>query len=65
MSQEDAPKLNHGKLDFHRDVLPLLEEKKSKWRAKLHRLQSEKEKISQDLVQLDIKLRNMESEKVR
>jgi predicted nucleic acid-binding Zn-ribbon protein len=65
MSQEDAPKLNHGKLDFHRDVLPLLEEKKSKWRAKLHRLQSDKEKISQDLVQLDIKLRNMESEKVR
>jgi hypothetical protein len=46
MSVEDAPKLNHGKLDFHRDVLPLLEEKKSKWRAKLHRLQSDKEKIS-------------------
>jgi predicted nucleic acid-binding Zn-ribbon protein len=45
--------------------LPLLEEKKSKWRAKLQHLQSDKEKISQDLVQLDIKLRNMESEKIR
>ena len=65
MSVEDAPKLNHGKLDFHRDVLPILEEKKSKWRAKLQRLQSDKEKISQKLVQLDINLRNMESEKIR
>ena len=63
MSPEDAPKLNHGKLDFNRDVMPLLEEKKSKWKAKLHRLQSDKEKISQDLIQLDIKIRNMESEK--
>jgi predicted nucleic acid-binding Zn-ribbon protein len=45
--------------------MPLLEEKKSKWRAKLQQLHSDKEKISQDLVQLDIKLRNMESEKIR
>ena len=65
MSLEDAPKLNHGKLDFHRDVMPLLEEKKSKWKAKMHRLLSDKEKISHELIQLDIKLRNMESEKAR
>ena len=65
MSLEDAPKLNHGKLDFHRDVMPLLEEKRSKWKAKLQRLKTDKEKISQDLVQLDIKLRNMENEKIR
>jgi len=46
MSPEDAPQLNHGKLDMQRDVIPLIDELKSKWKAKIATLHGETDKVS-------------------
>jgi chromosome segregation ATPase len=46
-------------------VLPLLEDKKAKWKAKLQGLLSDRDKVSQELVQLDIQLRDLDEKKSR
>lgn len=56
---------NDGKYDMDRDIKPLIQEKKANWKIKINELASAKDKISQELVDLDIKLRNLEEEKKR
>jgi len=56
---------NDGKYEMDRDIKPLIQEKKANWKIKINELTSAKDKISQELVDLDIKLRNLEEEKKR
>lgn len=48
-----------------RDIKPLIYEKKANWKIKINDLTTAKDKISLELVDLDIKLRNLEEEKKR
>lgn len=61
----DTGLLNHGKIDLYRDVVPLVEDLKSKWKAKISSLQQESDKLSHELVEHDLLLRNIEEDKKR
>ncbi len=56
---------NDGKYEMDRDIKPLISEKKANWKIKIAELTQAKDKISQELVDFDIKLRNLEEEKKR
>ena len=56
---------NDGKYEMDRDIKPLISEKKANWKIKINELTSAKDKISLELVDIDIKLRNLEEEKRR
>ena len=55
--------LNNGKLELQRDVQPLIEEMKAKWKGKIQEIQGLREGVSQELVQNDLLLRNLEEER--
>ena len=56
---------NDGNYEMDRDIKPLISEKKANWKIKINELTSAKDKISLELVDIDIKLRNLEEEKRR
>lgn len=56
---------NEGKYEMDRDIKPLITEKKASWKIKIAELTAAKDKISQELVDFDIKLRNLDQEKKR
>jgi hypothetical protein len=56
---------NEGKYEMDRDIKPLITEKKANWKIKINELTAAQDKISLELVDIDIKLRNLEEEKRR
>ncbi len=56
---------NDGKYEMDRDIKPLISEKKANWKVKINELTAAKDKISLELVDIDIKIRNLEEEKRR
>ncbi len=62
ISMDDEGILDKGKTDMHRDVQPLLEDMKSKWKTKVNELNHQREAVSQELVQNDIKIRRLDEE---
>ena len=56
---------NEGKYEMDRDIKPLITEKKANWKIKINELTQAQDKISLELVDIDIKLRNLEEEKRR
>ena len=53
-------RLNAGKLEMDRDVIPMIEDLKVGWKAKISRLQAQKDEVLKEQVQLDLELRGME-----
>lgn len=56
---------NDGKYEMDREIKPMISEKKANWKIKINELTQAKDKISQEIVDFDIKLRNLEEEKKR
>ena len=52
-------------IEMMRDVLPIIEELKEKWKLKLQDLTYEKDKISEEFIQREIEKRNLEEERRR
>lgn len=54
--------LNKGKISLERDLLPIIEELKAKWKRKAGELHQEKERHSSELVEQDITLRGLQED---
>ncbi len=54
-------RLDNG-VELMRDVAPIIEDLKGKWREKLHLNTQEKDKVNEELVQNEIEKRNLTEE---
>ena len=54
--------VNKGTIQLERDIQPIIEDMKAKWKTKIAKLNGERDQITQQVVQSDIKVRQLEEE---
>lgn len=54
--------LDKGRTQLQRDLQPLIDDLKARWKAKIEKLNSERQQVSQELVQNDITIRRLEED---